>query len=247
MRRAASGIAGSAEWRWPARLTLAGPWAVRTQFLHETNLTAEEYVKQEEWRNATAPECPYHKDGGCELVPHGSYGRVSPEGLRVKRFLCPDSGRTVSQLPVFMAARLTGTLAQAEAAVAAVERSEDQPPQWRKLHPAQYFNGRARRWVMRRVRGVRALLVTLVTLYPERCGAAAATLAGFAELEGVVPGEGLLLERLRLLARQQLEVLPVPVGFLRGPSKSVAQGGPGAVQHSMARSPPQASGAGLAD
>ena len=247
MRRAASATAGSEEWRWPARLTLAGPWAVRTQFLHETNLTAEEYVKQEEWRNATAPKCPYHKDGGCELVAHGSYGRVSPQGLRVKRFLCPDSGRTVSLLPVFMAARLTGVLAEVERAVAAVEQAGDQAPQWRKLHPARHFSGRARRWVMRRVRGVRALLGTLVTLYPERCGAAAATLTGFAGLEGVAPGEGLLLERLRLLARQQLEVLPAPVGFLRRPPNSVAQAGSGAVQHSMARSPPPETGAGLAD
>ena len=146
-----------------------------------------------------------------------------------------------------MAARLTGTLAEVEGAVAAVEQAGDQAPQWRKLHPARHFCGQARRWVMRRVRGVRALLATLVTLYPERCGAAAPTLTGFAGLEGVAPGEGLLLERLRLLARQQLEVLPAPVGFLRRPPNSVAKAGPGPVQHSMARSPPQAAGAGLAD
>ena len=247
VRRGAFATAGDAEWGWPARLALAGPWAVRTQFLHQTDLTAKEYVKRKAWKSATAPECPYHPHGGCELVAHGSYGRVSPQGLRVQRFLCPETGRTVSLLPVFMAARLTGTLLQAEAAAAAVEQAGDQPPKWRKLHPARYFCGQARRWVMRRVRGVRALLGTLVTLYPERCGAAEPTLTGFAELEGVAPGDGLLLERLRRLAEQQLDVLPAPVGFLRGPPNSVPQAGPETVQHSMARSPPPATGAGLAD
>lgn len=242
-----SATAGDAEWRWPARRTLAGPWAVRTQFVDPTDLTAEEYVKQKAWKNATPPDCPYHPDGGDELVPHGSYGRVSPQGLRVKRFLCPGTGRTVSLLPVFMAARLTGTLAEVEVVVAAVEQAGEEPPQWRKLHPARHFCGQARRWVMRRVRGVQALLATLVTLYPERCGAAAPTLAGFAALEGVALGDGLLLERMRLLAGQQLEVLPAPVGFLRRPPNSVAQAGPGVFQHSMARSPPPETGAGLAD
>ena len=146
-----------------------------------------------------------------------------------------------------MAARLTGTLAQAEGAAAGMEQAGEEPPKWRKLHPAKHFCGRARRWVMRRVRGVRALLETLVRLYPERCGAAAPTLAGFAALEGVAPGAGQLLERLRLLAEQQLAVLPAPVGFLRRPPNSVAKAGPGPVQHNTARSPPPAAGGGLAD
>ena len=118
-----------------------------------------------------------------------------------------------------MAARLTGTLAQAEGAAAGMEQAGDQPPKWRKLHPARHFSGRARRWVMRRVLGVRALLKTLVRLYPERFGAAAPTLA----------------------------VLPAPVGFLRRPPNSVAKAGPGRVQHNTARSPPRAAGGGLAD
>ena len=105
-----------------------------------SNSAAKEYVRRKEWKSATALECAYH--------PDGSYGRVSPQGLRVKRFLCPDSGRAVSRLQVVRAARLTGTLPQVERAV---EQAGDQPPKWRKLHPARYLCGWARRCVMWRV------------------------------------------------------------------------------------------------
>ena len=99
-----------------------------------TSLTAGEYLTRQEWWKATPPPCPYHEQGGCELRPHGTYARVAPQGLRVRRFLCPGSGRTVSLLPACMAARCTGTLREVEATVRAVEAAGDQPVRWRDLH-----------------------------------------------------------------------------------------------------------------
>ena len=218
-----------------------------TQFLHQTSLTAEEYLTRQEWWRATPPPCPYHAHGGCQLRPHGSYARVVPKGLRVRRFVCPDSGRTVSLLPVFLAARLTGTLQEVEATVQAVEEAAEQPVRWRELHPLPYYSGRARRWVLRRVAGVRRLLQLLGTLYPERCGGLEPTLAGFAAREGVAAGEGQLLARLRTVAQQQLAALPAPVGFRPWRPSSADKAGAGAGQHETARSPPPGRGAGLAD
>lgn len=166
----------------------------------------------------------------------------------MKRFLCRVAGRTVSLLPVFMAAGLMGTLAQVEATVAAVEQAGDGPMNWRKLHPARHYSGRARRWVERRVGGVLSLLKKLVTLYPDRCGQRMPTLTGFALLEHVALGNGELLGRLRRLAEKQLEVLPVPVGFRPLKSTDIAEFvASGALQHGRARSPPAGSGSGAAD
>jgi hypothetical protein len=51
------------------------------------------------------------------LVPHGTYGRKFPAGVRVRRYLCPQSGQTVSLLPKCLAAHWSGTLAEIEGAV----------------------------------------------------------------------------------------------------------------------------------
>ena len=48
--------------------------------------------------------------GGCRLVPHETYARKMPGGVRVRRFLCPKTRRTVSLLPDCLASHLPGTL-----------------------------------------------------------------------------------------------------------------------------------------
>ncbi len=69
------------------------------QARYKTELSAEDYVSSKAWWHANPPSCPFHPAGGCTLVPHGSYGRKTPAGTRVRRFLCKASGRTVSMLP----------------------------------------------------------------------------------------------------------------------------------------------------
>ena len=74
------------------------------QARYKTELSAEDYVSSKAWWHANPPSCPFHPAGGCTLVPHGSYGRKTPAGTRVRRFLCKASGRTVSMLPDCLAA-----------------------------------------------------------------------------------------------------------------------------------------------
>jgi hypothetical protein len=64
--------------------------------------------------------CPLHPEGGCGLAAHGSYARVRPAGIRVARLRCPKARITISLLPDFLAARLSGTLAEVEQTVEAV-------------------------------------------------------------------------------------------------------------------------------
>ena len=93
------------------------------QIRYGTDLTVEDYVKRKAWWDASPPACPYHPRGGCRLVPHGTYGRKQPDGVRVRRFLCPRSCRTVSLLPDCLAAHLSGTLAEVEEVVREAARA----------------------------------------------------------------------------------------------------------------------------
>ena len=58
------------------------------QARYKTELSAADYVSSKAWWHANPPSCPFHPAGGCTLVPHGSYGRKTPAGTRVRRFLC---------------------------------------------------------------------------------------------------------------------------------------------------------------
>ena len=93
------------------------------QARYKTELSAEDYVTSKAWWNANPPSCPFHPAGGCTLVPHGSYGRKTPAGTRVRRFLCKASGRTVSMLPDCLAAHLCGKLEEVERVVRAAEQA----------------------------------------------------------------------------------------------------------------------------
>ena len=93
------------------------------QARYKTELSAEDYVSSKAWWNANPPSCPFHPAGGCTLVPHGSYGRKTPAGTRVRRFLCKASGRTVSMLPDCLAAHLCGKLEEVERVVRAAEQA----------------------------------------------------------------------------------------------------------------------------
>lgn len=70
-----------------------------------------------EWRDAQLAGCPLHPSGGCSFARHGSYARATPRGLRIARWYCPESRRTFSLLPDFLAARLPGLLASIDESV----------------------------------------------------------------------------------------------------------------------------------
>ena len=71
----------------------------------------------------TRPVARFIPQATGTLVPHGSYGRKTPAGTRVRRFLCKVSGRTVSMLPDCLAAHLCGKLEEVERVVRAAEQA----------------------------------------------------------------------------------------------------------------------------
>lgn len=47
-----------------------GPWLVM-QVRFGTNLTSEQYIRQQAWQQATLERCPLHPEGGCGVRGHG--------------------------------------------------------------------------------------------------------------------------------------------------------------------------------
>ena len=103
--------------RWPVATAGGTPdnsrrrVAVPVQIPLRTLSSAEAYVSNQEWRDARLSNCPSHPLGGGSFARHGSYTRVTPQGLRIARWYCPEGRRTFSLLPDFVAARLPGLLA----------------------------------------------------------------------------------------------------------------------------------------
>ena len=173
----------------------------------------DRYVAERAWESAILCECPLHPEGGCGLQKLGSYGRVEPAGARIPRWWCPRAGTSISLLPAFLAARLQGTLDAVEAVVTVVERAGSIEAAVDIVHPpdaddAVEFVG-AVRSIRRRVRAVRAALLAIVTLMPERFAGVLPTLAAFRAALG---SERVLVE-LRHVAERHLASLAVPLGF----------------------------------
>ena len=167
------------------------------------------------------PECPWHPEGKCGLRPHGFYDRKTPAGARVRRFLCPPKKRTISMLPICLAARLPGTTAEVERVAATAERPDFRPRDCPQLHPGSNISERgAQRWVQRRVAAVHASLAVLVTLLPQLAGNAEPTVAAMRAALGVPAA----LVELRALAETELAAVPAPIGFRpRFAAKQIAE------------------------
>lgn len=175
--------------------------------------TDERYVAQRAWEGAILDKCPFHPEGGCGLERLGSYGRVEPPGARIPRWWCPKQRESISLLPSFLAARLQGTLAGVEHVVATVEAEGGVSAAVDAVHPPDAEKpmglAGALRSIRRRVRAVRAALVAIATLLPERFPDVPPTLAAFRQALGC----DVVLVRLRALAERHLGALPAPLGF----------------------------------
>jgi hypothetical protein len=193
--------------------------------------TGVEYVRQRAWLNASLPRCPLHPQGGCGFARHGTYARVSPPGTLVARWYCPTGRRTFSLLPDCLAARLTGTLAEVEAAVRAAEQAPSREAACAELRLDIELPG-ALRWVGRRVQAVHAALHLLRGLLPERFGGCAPRLAAFGERLGCDE----VLVALRGIGEHWLQDLPKPLGF--APRPRPRGGRRGARQHWVGADPP---------
>jgi hypothetical protein len=201
------------------------------QLRFASDLTGEEYLSQQAWRNASLARCPLHPKGGCGFARHGTYERRSPPGTRIARWYCPRGHRTFSLLPDCLAARLPGTLAEVEEVVVAVEQAKSLEAACANLRLEIGLAG-VLRWVRRRVQAIHALLNTLKGLMPERFAGCEPRLDAFVEHLGLKT----VLQALRQIAAVHLGALPAPVGF--GPLRPRGGEPERADQHPAGPDPP---------
>ena len=207
----------------------AGRWPV--QLRYRTSLTSTEYVNQQAWQYASLVSCPLHPGGGCSLARHGTYERVEPSGTQIARWYCREGHCTFSLLPDCFAARLSGTLIELEAVVAAAEQAPSREALADRVRLDIELPG-ALRWIRRRLQAVYAALHLLKGLMPELFASAWPTLEGFRPCLGV---DAVLLA-LREVAATHLPSLPPPLGLRPQPSRG---GEPrGHFQHRVGPDPP---------
>jgi hypothetical protein len=191
-------------------LAPCGPVA-GVQLRHQTALTSGDYVKQQEWRQASLERCPLHPRGGCGLERHGTYSRVEPAGMQVGRWYCPTGHTTFSLLPDCLASRLGGTLDEVEDVVASVEAKVAAGSSIEKaageIRSDIELPG-AVRWVRRRLGAVRMVLLALVTLMPGQLGSEP-RLGAVRDVLGTKQA----LVRLREIGATHLGSLAPPVAF----------------------------------
>ncbi len=184
----------------------AGRVPVQVRF--ESKLTSEQYVSQQGWRKASLDRCPLHPSGGCRVARHGTYERVEPPGTRIARWYCRQGHTTISLLPDCLASHLSGSLADVEEAVDAVEQARSVEAAADGLREDVQLPG-AVRWTRRRLGPVRALLTTLIGLIPELFAMCQPTLASFRAALSATD----VLVTLRAVGADHLAHLPAPVGF----------------------------------
>ncbi len=192
------------------------------QLRYETNLSAEEYVRQKAWKFAELGSCPLHPGGGCSLARHGTYSRKFPEGTKIARWYCREGRTTFGLLPDCLAARLPGTLLEIEVVLNTVRDSTSQEKAADKLREDIELIG-ALRWIRHRIFLVRAALAILIERLPafQKC---TPTVSCFQEILGLQ----FVLPVLRGYAHEHLQMLPAPLGFC--PKKRF--------QHKMGTDPP---------
>lgn len=226
-RRAGHGVRPQKE-SGPPPFARCGPWLVQVRFA--AGLTSEEYVKQEAWRFARLERCPLHPEGGCGFARHTPYERVSPPGCRIARWYCRKGRTTFSLLPDCLSSRLTGSLAEVEAVVAAAEATTREVAS-EALRPEVELPG-AVRWVGRRVRLVHAGLAAVIGLLSGLLAGREPTVTSIRSALATEPAG----VRLRELASAHLAALPPPLGF--GPRPARRRPRPTALQQDPGPDPP---------
>ena len=198
-----------------------------------TPTTSEVYVADKLWRFATLAQCPWHPAGGCGFCRHGTYERVRPPGTLIARWYCPLQRRTVSALPDCLASHYSGTLADLEAMVVAVEQAPSRMAAAGQLRTEIELPG-ALRYLDRLCRAVHGTLAAVRGLEPERFEAVAPTLMGFSALLSA----GSVLISLRAWVARYLPQLPTPFGF--DPHRRALDGTVERHQHRRGPDPPAA-------
>lgn len=184
------------------------------QIRYATNLSAEEYVSQQAWREAKLERCPLHPEGGCRFHRHGTYHRQYPAGTQIARWYCIPGHTTFGLLPDCLSSRLRGTLLEAEESILEVERAASQEKAAEKIRIDIDLPG-ALRWIRRRLLLIKATLSMLSSLVPSVLSGLNPTISSFRKVLCVGP----VLPYLRHYAQDHLYALPPPVGFGPYPPK----------------------------
>lgn len=193
--------------------------------------TGEDYVTQKQWLYATLKACPWHPEGGCGFCRHGTYPRVRPCGTLIARWYCPTQRRTVSALPDVLASHFSGTLADIEAHVVAVELAASLAAAAMDRRTEIELPG-ALRYLSRVCKAVHKALNICRALQPEPLSNLAPTVCSFAQQLGTEQ----VLMTLRQLVAKYLPQLPTPLGF--NPSRNKPLARPGGLQHKTGHDPP---------
>ena len=200
------------------------------QIRFATNLSADEYVRQQAWKEAALDNCPLHSKGGCGFARHGTYCRQTPEGTRIARWYCPDGHSTFSLLPDCLSSRLPGSLIEVETVINEVESASSQEAAVCELRIDVGLAG-VLRWVRRWLLLIRTTLNLLTELLPvlQDCRPSISSFKAVLGAEYVLPA-------LRMTAEPYLYVLPPPVGFGPRPQRKKEKKQP--FQHKTGTDPP---------
>jgi hypothetical protein len=212
-----------------------GPRVQRVQLRLATKLTCEDYINQQAWREAAVESCPWHPRGMCGFRSHTHYVRKDPAGLVIRRWYCAQAHQTVSLLPDFAAARISGTLTGIEDVAVQFEQAlkcgATAGEAAQLLRPDIESQG-ALRWVRRRLQWVHAALVLLVGCAPELLTQGELTIRA---VQNVLHTQQVLVQ-VREIAAPHLPFATAPVGF--APSRRLGNHRMSSVQHNLGPDPP---------
>jgi len=178
------------------------------QIRYATDLSAEQYVRTQAWKEAKLDSCPTHLQGGCGFGKNGTYSRKYPRGTKVARWYCEKAHQTFSLLPDCLSSRLSGTLNEVEAVILHVEESVSQEKAVDKIRIDIELAG-ALRWIRRRLKLVKSSLAILIELMPDLFSQCIPTILSFRSVLCVKP----VLAELRSRSDRYLYLLPPPVGL----------------------------------
>ena len=200
------------------------------QIRFATDLSADEYVHQQAWKDAALDNCPIHSKGECGFTRHGTYSRQTPEGTKIARWYCPDGHSTFSLLPDCLCSRLPGSLIEVETAINKVENALSQEAAVYEFRIDVGLTG-VLRWIRRRLFLIHTTLRLSTTLVPtlQYCQPRISSFKAALGAEYVLPA-------LRMSAGPYLYVLPPPVGF--GPRPQRKKGKKPPFQHKTGTDPP---------
>lgn len=200
------------------------------QIRFATDLSADEYVRQQAWKSAALDQCPIHSKGGCGFARHGTYSRQTPAGTKIARWYCPEGHSTFSLLPDCLSSRLPGSLIDVETAINEVENAPSQEAAVFELRIDVGLTG-VLRWIRRRLFLIHTTLRLLTKLVPafKDCRPGVSSFKAALGVEYVLPA-------LRMSAGPYLYVLPPPVGFGPQPQRKKMKKPP--FQHKTGTDPP---------